>query len=505
MPSDCKSEVIYDSKNFLVRHIQNKSASVHFGLGSKWCVTMKDKSYFEDYDKMNVVFFFVFNKHLTIEDTNYKLACSIQRDKSNITQEINWWNAIDQQITLQDITKQLDDEFELITSKINEVAKSAPKSLLAKMMSDEATEKEMEICYDSYKNEENVVVRKSIVSSIIRSPNCPESLYKEMIKTESDEIISMIIFHRNFPISLAQYCAKFANDNIKSQIVTLPNLPKDLFHNLCYDLVKSNSNEIKTEILSNLNFPKDIFLNVCYDLANVKNVKLKAAIANNPNCPKDLFQELQFVLAKSADDNIRTQLAANKNLSPDIIRDFVKDKNVEVRSKIAMNPSLPVEFMKDLASDDKMYVQQSLAQNPNLSEPIIKYLVQQHENLAKLGNTSSGLVIKYICKNPSMPKDMLLKFANDGNYLHYVLLNKHCPEEVFENAIKNHNDSVRLEAVRSPNFPVHLMKDVVNDELETIRKALVHKKNCPEEVLRDLVNDENPEIAQEALKAINMR
>src|SRR5271157_1248970 len=56
------SEQIYESEKYLVLWIKNKAASIHHGQDTKWCISMKGKGYFEDYESSNVVFFFVLNK-----------------------------------------------------------------------------------------------------------------------------------------------------------------------------------------------------------------------------------------------------------------------------------------------------------------------------------------------------------------------------------------------------------------------------------------------------------
>ena len=53
-----EADVIFQAPDLVVRHIKNKEASVHYGLGTKWCVSMKRHHYFEDYDTQNATFFF---------------------------------------------------------------------------------------------------------------------------------------------------------------------------------------------------------------------------------------------------------------------------------------------------------------------------------------------------------------------------------------------------------------------------------------------------------------
>jgi hypothetical protein len=48
-----EAAVVYDSDDLIVRHIQNKQASVHYGGSTKWCISMLREGYFEDYEAHN--------------------------------------------------------------------------------------------------------------------------------------------------------------------------------------------------------------------------------------------------------------------------------------------------------------------------------------------------------------------------------------------------------------------------------------------------------------------
>jgi hypothetical protein len=53
-----EAAVVYDSPDLIVRHIMNKQASVHYGLGTRWCIAMLREGYFDDYTAQNATFFF---------------------------------------------------------------------------------------------------------------------------------------------------------------------------------------------------------------------------------------------------------------------------------------------------------------------------------------------------------------------------------------------------------------------------------------------------------------
>ena len=76
-----EAAVVYDSPDLIVRHIQNKQASVHYGGSTKWCISMLREGYFEDYEAHNATFFF-FERKTPVSDEFDKVALMIPRSVS---------------------------------------------------------------------------------------------------------------------------------------------------------------------------------------------------------------------------------------------------------------------------------------------------------------------------------------------------------------------------------------------------------------------------------------
>lgn len=72
-------DVVYDSSDLIVRHIKNKQASVHYGLGTKWCISMLREGYFEDYEAQNATFFF-FERKAPLGNDYDKVALMMPRN-----------------------------------------------------------------------------------------------------------------------------------------------------------------------------------------------------------------------------------------------------------------------------------------------------------------------------------------------------------------------------------------------------------------------------------------
>jgi hypothetical protein len=94
------AEKLFEDDQCVLLYIKNKDASVTYGAGTKWCITMRDANYFEEYSNNNVVFYFLINKNLDQKNSLSKLAFAIQRDKENKILKTEIFDAKDEQITI---------------------------------------------------------------------------------------------------------------------------------------------------------------------------------------------------------------------------------------------------------------------------------------------------------------------------------------------------------------------------------------------------------------------
>ena len=94
------TEKLFEDDQYVLLYIKNKDASVTYGAGTKWCITMRDADYFEEYSNDNVVFYFLINKNLDQKNSLSKLAFAIQRDEENKILKTEIFDAEDEQITI---------------------------------------------------------------------------------------------------------------------------------------------------------------------------------------------------------------------------------------------------------------------------------------------------------------------------------------------------------------------------------------------------------------------
>ena len=130
------SEKLFEDDQFLLLYIKNKDASVTYGAGTKWCITMRDAKYFEQYSNDNVVFYFLINKNLDQKNSLSKLAFAIRRDKKNKILKTEIFDAEDKQITIPNGLEKF--------LKISEQdAPKRPMGLMSKLKFNLASEKEV--------------------------------------------------------------------------------------------------------------------------------------------------------------------------------------------------------------------------------------------------------------------------------------------------------------------------------------------------------------------------
>jgi hypothetical protein len=130
------TEKLFEDDQYVLLYIKNKDASVTYGAGTKWCITMRDADYFEEYSNDNVVFYFLINKNLDQKNSLSKLAFAIQRDEKNKILKTEIFDAKDKQIK---IPKGLEKFL-----KISEQdAPKRPMGLMSKLKFNLASEKEV--------------------------------------------------------------------------------------------------------------------------------------------------------------------------------------------------------------------------------------------------------------------------------------------------------------------------------------------------------------------------
>jgi len=124
---------IYEDDEVVVIRPDSKDACMIYGTGTKWCITQKEETHYEDYKQNNVIFYYLISKKY--DDQKYsKIAFAFQRDLENNIVKFSIFDAQD-----DDVTVDLLDKLYENSNKIIEIcktdAKEQPQSLLSKIIS----------------------------------------------------------------------------------------------------------------------------------------------------------------------------------------------------------------------------------------------------------------------------------------------------------------------------------------------------------------------------------
>lgn len=146
-----KAVKLFEDEHTLLVRPDDKTAVMKYGANTKWCITMKNASYYEEYTANNVVFYFIINKSIPPNDCMAKIAIAVERDIDNEIMETEYFDAEDGRLHMDnDDEKSLEHyglDGDLIMSlikKSHEDALTRPKSILAKIKSgDPVTNDEM--------------------------------------------------------------------------------------------------------------------------------------------------------------------------------------------------------------------------------------------------------------------------------------------------------------------------------------------------------------------------
>jgi hypothetical protein len=146
------ADKLFEDDKHILLFIKDKNGAVCYGQGTKWCITMKDASYFEHYTTQNVAFYYLIDKTLAADNPMAKIAFAIYRDEENKInrKKAEYYNAEDKKIEANQIPTQFLD------MAFND-APQRPISLVFKIKSGKASEQEIQAVIKS--NDENAKMK----------------------------------------------------------------------------------------------------------------------------------------------------------------------------------------------------------------------------------------------------------------------------------------------------------------------------------------------------------
>jgi len=356
------TQTVYEDESCKLLLIKNKAASVHFGNGARWCISMNNASYFEDYDSSNVVFFFLLSKQLAKETSvNYKIAISNQRDVDNNIIEQIFWNSNDYQIDYMSLSSDYPN-ISKIKSIIDNLAPQQPKSILAKVTDNTATEKEIEKCYEFALRQKDENVKMKVIDIIMNNKNVPHHIIIDLCKNDDIDIRVNIASNQNSPKEALLILSKDEEKDVVACVAVNRNASKETLLDI-YEKWYFNSTII-SELVRNNNCTKEVLLKI----SKSKNKLGRSQLAEKYNCPKEIL----LILSKDEEFIVRYNVAKNRNCPKEALLILSKDKEFEVRSSVASNPNAPEEALLTLAKENALNIDYKIASNSNATEKVLR-------------------------------------------------------------------------------------------------------------------------------------
>jgi len=181
-----EADVIYDSPDLVVRHIKNKEASVHYGLGTRWCISMLREGYFEDYDSHNATFFF-FERKLPgggrIDEFD-KVAIMMPRSEGEMMVEA--FTSADRRVDMIQLAKRYGVRVFDIFREVYERTERYPGSAMSRVYAGRATREELETVFAGIpKASMSFYETDALLEAICCNPEAPLTLLEEVVKRAS--------------------------------------------------------------------------------------------------------------------------------------------------------------------------------------------------------------------------------------------------------------------------------------------------------------------------------
>ena len=177
-----EADLVHDSPDLVVRHIKNKNASVHYGHGTKWCISMLRENYFEDYESHNATFFF-FERKIPLNNEFDKVALMVPRSGANDVEygeATTAFTTLDQRVDMMALAKVYGLHVFDIFREIHTRSEQYPGSAMAMVYAGTATQEQIEAVFAGISK--MPAKTASLLESICCNDAAPLSLLEEIAR-----------------------------------------------------------------------------------------------------------------------------------------------------------------------------------------------------------------------------------------------------------------------------------------------------------------------------------
>lgn len=301
----CESKVVLDDDFCTVRQIMGKASAVHYGKGTRWCISMDDASHFESYSADNCVFFYVTLKNKLGDDRD-KVALQFYRDHSNEIVDVEFWDAGDTPLQTSQMRIMWGDErIEKIFAVTRPIARAVKMSPIARVYNGRGSTEEISRVYAEELSVQGITDggKKKLALKILESPETPIEIIDDIVlKGLSDNFNGGSRI--NFLMSALNVGHKLTERVINSIL-----LSKFSYED------RSEVDELKTKIVSEY---------------NVSNETLNGIIVAMLTDPEDIFEFQVASIEMCSNISHQTQMQIAQSMSTPLVRALINsDSSLE--------------------------------------------------------------------------------------------------------------------------------------------------------------------------------
>lgn len=447
VPESCHVEFVFKNNEHVVVFIKNKAASVHYGVGTKWCVTHKDRSYFEDYEARNDVFFFIMSKNVDTSNPMFKIAVNYHRDDDNSVYSVEFWHAENQRVSNAEVHDFIGKDYVPMLEIMTKIAANFPRSDLSKIAGGIATEKEIVKVFKEIANWEDEDSKNSALIQIAKNKKTPTSILTLMLK----KIIPLIIKGERY------------------------------------------DSELLEKIISNQNVSA-MYLEFLYILDNEK---VKAILARNP---KKLSREVLQSMVGSDSEIVRRSLA-DSDVNPKVLIKLLNDKDYEVirtiASKYNLHPSVAIKMWKMANKfENPTRIKSALISRDAIPDNIFK---KEFENCIKNEDKLTKEEMS-ICESlasssklSTMDLERMAKM-NSPSIKKAILSSYNTTRKIVEELSNSEDEEIRMSAVGAPIASDEIILKLSEDPSPNVRGRVAASYRSSKDIVRKLFNDPSMEV-----------
>lgn len=359
---------LYEDDTLILLRPDTKGACITYGAGTRWCITMEDASYYEEYTSQNVVFYYVLSKVLPQKDPMSKVAFAVIRDNVNNITDVEVYDAEDKPITYA-----AND----ITDMIEKDATSRPMSMTAKLKNGLCTKDELTQLVNSDDAETRRLVAgnkktppelldllckdtaASVKVEVADNPNTWDITLNTLSEERSPHIGQYVAAHKHTPVATLVRMSKRGSTLINLALGHNPNTPLEALTTILDVAISHKKPMVIPIIAAHPNASLEMLEKIADSFSEARlhgeppHVSpetardVNRALAANPNTPTDILEKLAGagVGFRGANNQTVEAVAGNPNTSPETLLKLTTHESPRIRYVAGRNPSTPRDAM----------------------------------------------------------------------------------------------------------------------------------------------------------------